>query len=670
MEEENSTLLVSGPATDVEGVACVEGTGDGDMVSDGSRQTITLSLDAATQYLLQQQGINTQAIEMEDGTYQLFEQPVIQVQREDGTLETQTLHVEVLQALHGELVQQLQPALDGYSLVGQDEEEEASGPSEECITKECEDNGGDNHRQVSENVLTHEADDVLNVMKKEIENVAMAQPEKSIQDVEASGVEQSGASEASQVIKKSSSNVQISQSQKEADFTNPIPLSNQTVITVNGKKCVLQYDANTQQVCAYPIKAKTRKRRGRPRMTEAEKVAARQRKIQMQMELASSSPITPLPSEKSSAAETLLELSNTGSGGIRRSGRARKKAKLLDDFEELEDSEGDEGPGFEDNQDKDPDISLDLPEAKRRRAMAMKKDVHTFSSGTLPGSPAPDMKRGRGRPRRYPLPGQQNPPGSISAVMLPSADGQTLVMAPLQDLQNLHQIRRQLPQLTPKPADHASDAAQSDGPDNQSLVLSCADGDHLPLDASGVLDGGSIIPQALQGDSIPLGGESADSCDQGDGLDTSPSSLLNLMASTGVVGDKIKSEVTESQPLPTVIQIPDNLLASLGFKKDPIKIGLKASERELEKLKCPKCDFQGYYAQQYRNHIATHGDDIQKCKCCSFISLDPEELLQHFKENHPRCICPECGYMAEHAYIIKRHMMRHDVKSCTCNICG
>ncbi|RUS76245.1 hypothetical protein EGW08_015988 [Elysia chlorotica] len=98
--------------------------------------------------------------------------------------------------------------------------------------------------------------------------------------------------------------------------------------------------------------------------------------------------------------------------------------------------------------------------------------------------------------------------------------------------------------------------------------------------------------------------------------------------------------------------------------------GLKASERELEKLKCPKCDFQGYYAQQYRNHIATHGDDIQKCKCCSFISLDPEELLQHFKENHPRCICPECGYMAEHAYIIKRHMMRHDVKSCTCNICG
>ena len=46
-------------------------------------------------------------------------------------------------------------------------------------------------------------------------------------------------------------------SQKDADFTSPIPLSNQTVITVNGKKCVLSYDAKTQQVCAYPIKTKS-----------------------------------------------------------------------------------------------------------------------------------------------------------------------------------------------------------------------------------------------------------------------------------------------------------------------------------------------------------------------------------------------------------------------------
>lgn len=67
--------------------------------------------------------------------------------------------------------------------------------------------------------------------------------------------------------------------------------------------------------------------------------------------------------------------------------------------------------------------------------------------------------------------------------------------------------------------------------------------------------------------------------------------------------------------------------------------GLKASDRELEKMKCPKCDFQGYYVQQYRNHIATHGDDIQKCKCCSYLSLDGDELIEHFKVE---CFCLIC----------------------------
>ena len=41
------------------------------------------------------------------------------------------------------------------------------------------------------------------------------------------------------------------------------------------------------------------------------------------------------------------------------------------------------------------------------------------------------VKRGRGRPRRYPLPGQSSA-SSIPAVILPSGNGQTLVMAPLQ----------------------------------------------------------------------------------------------------------------------------------------------------------------------------------------------------------------------------------------------
>nr|KAG5703321.1 hypothetical protein BaRGS_025563 [Batillaria attramentaria] len=109
---------------------------------------------------------------------------------------------------------------------------------------------------------------------------------------------------------------------------------------------------------------------------------------------------------------------------------------------------------------------------------------------------------------------------------------------------------------------------------------------------------------------------------------------------------------------PTVIQIPDNLLPMFGIKKDPIKIGvplkrraacayqrqrdvwfgvfggslvLKARESELEKLKCPKCDFQGYYVQQYQDHIASHAGDIHKCKCCNFLTFNKDDLLHAFQ---------------------------------------
>ncbi|GFO13802.1 Zinc finger y-chromosomal protein 1 [Plakobranchus ocellatus] len=670
---ENTGALLAAPASDAgTGDTCAEGNGENEIMSEETRQTITLNLDAATQYLLQQHGITTQTIEMEDGTYQLFDQPVIQVQREDGTLEAQTLHVEVLQALQGELVQQLQPTLDvGYPLAGPVDGEEATEAQpkieENAIAKEAfggdyGSKGDDKEESQDSTSQPNESNDVLKDLKEEIVHCASQQSEKVHEQIS-----------KSTTTNKTEDNSKKEPSREEADFTNPIPLSNQAVITVKGKKCVLSYDAKTQQVCAYPIKSKTGKPRGRPRLTEAEKVAARQRKIQQQMEAAARVSSISTPSEQSSAAETLLELSNTGLGGIRRSGRARKKTKVLDDFEELEDSEGEEGPAFEDNHEKDPDISIDLPEVKRRRLLiAGKEALPAHGTRTVAGPPVPAVKRGRGRPRRYPPPGHQNAPKSIPAVMLPSADGQTFVMAPIQELQNL---RRQLPHLVPKPPEQGTEViptstAQGDGSDSQNLVLECSDADSLPLDAAGVLDSSNIIPQALQGDNIPLIGDTVDSSDQGNGLDTSPASLLNLITHTSAEADKNKSDMSDSQQQPTVIQIPDNILASLGFKKDPVKIGLKASERELEKLKCPKCDFQGYYAQQYRNHIASHGDDIQKCKCCSFLSLDTEELLQHFKENHPRCICPECGYMAEHAYIIKRHMMRHDIKSCTCNICG
>jgi len=40
------------------------------------------------------------------------------------------------------------------------------------------------------------------------------------------------------------------------------------------------------------------------------------------------------------------------------------------------------------------------------------------------------------------------------------------------------------------------------------------------------------------------------------------------------------------------------------------------------------------------------------------------------QETHPRCICNICDFMAEHAYVIKRHMMRHSGEGCSCELCG
>ena len=51
----------------------------------------------------------------------------------------------------------------------------------------------------------------------------------------------------------------------------------------------------------------------------------------------------------------------------------------------------------------------------------------------------------------------------------------------------------------------------------------------------------------------------------------------------------------------------------------------------------------------------------------NFVSMHVGVSLQ---ENHPRCICDVCEFMAEHAYMIKRHMMRHNAEGCTCDVCG
>ena len=65
---------------------------------------------------------------------------------------------------------------------------------------------------------------------------------------------------------------------------------------------------------------------------------------------------------------------------------------------------------------------------------------------------------------------------------------------------------------------------------------------------------------------------------------------------------------------------------------DSACIGLKTSESDLERLKCPRCEYQAYYEQQYQEHIANaHVDEVHRCKCCNFATFDKDSLLAHFK---------------------------------------
>ena len=59
--------------------------------------------------------------------------------------------------------------------------------------------------------------------------------------------------------------------------------------------------------------------------------------------------------------------------------------------------------------------------------------------------------------------------------------------------------------------------------------------------------------------------------------------------------------------------------------------GIKASEGDLERLKCAQCGYQACFPHQYQEHLTTHMDQVIKCKCCTFLSFDKQEINLHFK---------------------------------------
>ncbi|XP_045196595.2 zinc finger protein 236-like [Mercenaria mercenaria] len=451
--------------------------------------------------------------------------------------------------------------------------------------------------------------------------------------------------------------------EKKPDLSKPIEVTDHMEVVVNGKKCLLKVNPDTGQLCAYPLLS-TGKRRGRPKKSEAQAKSV----VKEQTSLTEERVEKLEPDQTSSAAQGLLELSNTGPDGVRRSARSRGKPKTLEEYEVFELSSDDDAAA----DDGDDEV---LPSgAIRKRKSQTNKDYIPPATIQTPGVP----RRGRGRPRRYPRPDDTPVTNQIPAVIIPSGDGQTIMMAPLQGLTNFEAFQEQVKNMP---------IFQQSGTEDDSLqylnisgLIDSADGNTVSVQLGGAINLGDtddIAEQSvLNNDSTEDNTEDSAEVKPAVGTsETEDNDAKEVKAeiekeSVDQTDSGIKEKASETgEGQPTIIQIPENLLPMFTQKKDPVKIGLKASDAHLEKMKCSMCDFQGYYEQQYQDHILTH-EEVIKCKCCKFASFEKEVLIEHFKKNHPRCICSYCDHMAEHAYIIKRHTMRHTQVGCKCDVCG
>ncbi|KAH9491540.1 hypothetical protein Btru_030884 [Bulinus truncatus] len=74
-----------------------------------------------------------------------------------------------------------------------------------------------------------------------------------------------------------------------------------------------------------------------------------------------------LTEEERAERKKQLSANSEGIGGIRRNAHKRKKARLFDKYEELDDSEEDNEPPFVDSPKKDSDITLHLGVKKKKK---------------------------------------------------------------------------------------------------------------------------------------------------------------------------------------------------------------------------------------------------------------------------------------------------------------
>lgn len=418
------------------------------------------------------------------------------------------------------------------------------------------------------------------------------------------------------------------------DLNRPIALTKDTVVTINDEKCVLRLDPNTSTLVAYPLKdnsastsktkSVTKRKRGRPPKAAVKMSTAEVADQSSNLSLPEPSGavlddrVEDSEEEKSGAAECLLGLAD----GRRKSSRIKKMPTQLMDYEIKQRDNSPEAITSEQGTPGAPGIVITLPEIQddRTRLVVPKIATPNQMQNFLANLGLP-VKRGRGRPRRKPL--------HVSS-----------------DVQRF--LPTLLPKLSPVTITPVSDETtiiirQDDGAEKHIIVSS----------ASSSSLGFTPLTSDVQNDlstSLLETGEDIESIEPAKEIHTTAGSCEEILVPSNVFRNS-----TASHSL-------------------PVKIGPKLKEDDLLNLQCVKCGFHALYANQLQEHIAAEhcsdGDELYKCKCCTYLSLTNEGLISHFQECHPKCLCTVCGFMAEHSYIVKRHMQRHDSSGCECSVCG
>lgn len=202
------------------------------------------------------------------------------------------------------------------------------------------------------------------------------------------------------------------------DVSKPIQLSQNSLIVVNGQKCVLQHDPQTGQVVAYPIKEpdKPKKKRGRPRKILND--------FQQQQQEETFSAYEDEDISLDDVTKGMVEITTDDGAIVRRSSRKRKQAQSLKDYEtgnlklELGSDEEERDAGMEEEEEGQSPANKKSKNRGRPRKFSTQNSTDPLQFSLL--QPA---KRGRGRPRRYGL-AKEN----TQAFLIQTAEGQSFMM--------------------------------------------------------------------------------------------------------------------------------------------------------------------------------------------------------------------------------------------------